>query len=210
MDCVRWYCAKMIEAATRAGVRRVVYTSARHADRSPLDIAPDHRATEAALKASGVPYTILRHGWYSENYTNSIRGALAAGVLVGSADNARISSATRADYAAGDAAVLTGAGHEGRTYELAGDEAWTLSDLAAEISRQTGRTIPYRDLPADELVAVLTRVGLPEPLAEAIAGWDVAAAKGALFDDSRQLSRLIGRPTTPLSVVVGDALMQVA
>jgi NAD(P)H dehydrogenase (quinone) len=200
----------VIDAATRAGVRRIVYTSALHADTSPLDIAPDHRATEAALKASGVPYTILRHGWYTENYINSIRGALAAGALVGSADNGRISSATRADYAAGDAAVLTGSGHEGRTYELAGDEAWTLSDLAAEISRQTGRTVPYRDLPADEYVAVLASAGLPEPLAEAIAGWDVAAAQGALFDDSRQLSRLIGRPTTRLSVVVGDALMQVA
>ena len=196
----------VIEAAKRAGVKRVVYTSALHADTSPLDIAPDHRATEAALKESGVPYTILRHGWYTENYTGAIPGVLATGALIGSADGARISSATRADYAEADAAVLAGTGHEGQTYELAGDEAWTLGDLAAEISRQSGRTIPYQDLPAEEYTAVLVSVGLPEALAQAIAGWDVAAAQGALFDDSHQLSRLIGRPTTPLSVAVAEAL----
>jgi len=200
----------VIEAAKQAGVTRVVYTSALHADSSPLDVAPDHRATEADLKASGVPYTILRNGWYTENYTGSIPGALAAGAFIGSASDARISSATRADYAEAAAAVLAGGGHEGRTYELAGDEAWTLSDLAAEISRQTGRTIPYTNLPAAEYAKVLASVGLPEGLARAIAGWDVAAAQGALFDDSRQLSRLIGRPTTPLSVAVADALQPVA
>jgi NAD(P)H dehydrogenase (quinone) len=200
----------VIEAAKQAGVTRVVYTSALHADSSPLDVAPDHRATEAHLKASDVPYTILRNGWYTENYTGSIPGALAAGAFIGSAGDARISSATRADYAEAAAAVLAGGGHEGRTYELAGDEAWTLSDLAAEISRQTGRTIPYTNLPAAEYAKVLASVGLPEGLARAIAGWDVAAARGALFDDSRQLSRLIGRPTTPLSVAVADALQPVA
>ena len=200
----------VIEAAKQAGVTRVVYTSALHADSSALDVAPDHRATEAHLKASGVPYTILRNGWYTENYTGSIPGALAAGAFIGSASDARISSATRADYAEAAAAVLAGGGHEGRTYELAGDEAWTLSDLAAEISRQTGRTIPYTNLPAAEYAKVLASVGLPEGLARAIAGWDVAAAQGALFDDSRQLSRLIGRPTTPLSVAVADALQPVA
>jgi len=200
----------VIEAAKQAGVRRIVYTSALHADSSPLDIAPDHRATEAALKASSVPYTILRNGWYTENYTGSIPGALAAGALLGSAGDARISSATRADYAEAAAAVLTGTGHEGRTYELAGDEAWTRRDLAAEISRQSGRTIPYTNLPAAEYAKVLTSIGLPEQLAQAIVGWDVAAEQGALFDDSRQLSKLIGRPTTPLSTAVADALGQVA
>ena len=196
----------VVDAAKQAGVRRIVYTSVLHADTSPLDIAPDHRATEADLKASGVPYTILRHSWYTENYTGSITGALAGGALLGSADDAQISSATRADYAEATAAVLTGSGHDGRTYELAGDEAWTLSDLAAEISRQTGRTIPYRNLPPAEYARALSSVGVPEAVAQAIAGWDVAAAQGALFDASRQLSRLIGRPTTPLSVAVADAL----
>jgi NAD(P)H dehydrogenase (quinone) len=200
----------VIEAAKSSSVTRVVYTSALHANSSPLDVAADHRATEADIKRSGVQYSILRNGWYTENYTLSIPGALAAGALLGSADDGRISSATRADYAEAAAAVLTGAGHEGQTYELAGDWAWTLSDLAAEISRQTGRTIPYKNLPAAEYAKVLTSGGLPEALAQAIAGWDVAAAQGALFDDSRQLSKLIGRPTTPLSVSVADALPQVA
>lgn len=196
----------VIDAAKRAGVRRVVYTSVLRADDSPLDIAADHRATEADLKASGVPHTILRNGWYTENYTGSIPGALAGGAFLGSAGDARIASATRADYAEAAAAVLAGAGHEGRTYELAGDAAWTLADLAAELSRQTGRAIPYRDLPPAEYAATLTGFGLPERLAQAIAGWDAAAAQGALFDDSRQLSRLIGRPTTPLPTAVAEAL----
>jgi NAD(P)H dehydrogenase (quinone) len=200
----------VIEAAKRAGVRRIVYTSALHADTSPLDVAPDHRATEADLKAAGLEYTILRNGWYTENYASSIQGALVAGALLGSAGDGLISSATRADYAEAAAVVLTRAGHDGRTYELAGDEAWTLEDLAAEISRQTGRTIRYRNLPRAEYAQVLLGIGLPEALAHAIAGWDEAAAQGALFDGSRQLSRLIRRPTTPLSVAVAAALQQVA
>jgi NAD(P)H dehydrogenase (quinone) len=196
----------VINVAKRAGVRRIVYTSALHADTSPLDIAVDHRATEADVKASGIGYTILRNGWYTENYTDSIPTALGAGAFFGCADDALISSATRTDYAEGAAAVLTGTGHEGRTYELAGDEAWTMSDLAFEVSRQTGRTIPYKDLPQEQYMKLLTSVGVPEELAQAIVGWDLAAAQGALFDASHQLSRLIGRPTTQLPAAVADAL----
>ena len=196
----------VIEAAKRAGVKRIVYTSLLRADSSPLSLAGEHLATENALKASGIPFTILRNGWYTENYTGSIGGALAGGAFLGSAGEGRISGATRADYADAAVAVLTGAGHEGKTYELAGDESWTLSDLAAEISRQSGKTIPYRNLPEAEYAAVLRSFGLPEGLAGAIAGWDTSAGQGALLDDSRQLSTLIGRRTTPLSVAVADAL----
>lgn len=191
-----------IDAAKRAGVTRIVYTSAIHADVSPLDIAADHRAAESDLRASGVAYTIVRNGWYTENYASAISGALASGAVLGSADGARISSATRADYAEGIAVVLAGTGHEGRIYELAGDEAWTMSELAAEIGRRSGRPVKYRDLPPAEYARILASVGIPGDVAQAIAGWDVAAAQGALFDDSRTLSRLIGRPTTPLSAAV--------
>jgi NAD(P)H dehydrogenase (quinone) len=198
----------VIEAAKQAGVKRIVYTSLLHADASPLGLAGEHRATEAELKTSGVPFTILRNGWYTENYTGSIPGALAGGAFIGSAGDGRISSATRADFAEAAVAALVGEGHDGKTYELAGDDAWTLGDLAAEISRQTGKTIPYKDLPEVEYAAALTGFGLPEGLAQAIAGWDIGAKQGALFDDGRQLSKLIGRPTTPLSVAVADALKQ--
>jgi NAD(P)H dehydrogenase (quinone) len=196
----------VIAAAKTAGVKRIVYTSLLRADTSPLSLAGEHLATEEALKASGIPVTILRNGWYTENYTASIPGALAGGAFIGSAGEGRISGATRADYA--DAAVVaaTSSGQEGRTYELAGDEAWTLGELAAEISRQTGKTIPYRDLPESEYAAALESFGLPAALAKAIASWDTGASQGALFDDSRQLSRLIGRPTTPLSAAVSEAL----
>ena len=196
----------VIEAAKKAGVKRIVYTSLLHADTSPLSLAQEHRETEDMLREAGIPFTILRNGWYTENYTASVQGALAGGAFIGSAGEGRISSAARADYAEAAATVLTSAGHEGKTYELAGDEAYTLTDLAAEISRQSGKAIPYKNLSEADYAAVLAGLGLPVGVAQAIAGWDVGASKGALFDDGRQLSRLIGRPSTPLSTMVAGAL----
>jgi NAD(P)H dehydrogenase (quinone) len=196
----------VIEAATQAGVQRIVYTSLLHADTSPLDLAAEHLETEHLLKATGIAHTILRNGWYTENYTASVKGALAGGAFIGSAGAGRISWAARADYAAAAVTVLTGAGHDGRTYELAGDASYTLSDLAAEISRQTGKETPYNDLPEADYAAALVGFGVPEGFARMIAGWDVGASRGALFDDGRQLSALIGRPTTPLAATVAEAL----
>jgi NAD(P)H dehydrogenase (quinone) len=197
----------IIEAAKAAGVTRIVYTSLLHADRSSMKgLSDEHFATETAVKTAGIPFTILRNGWYTENYTGSVPGAVAGGALLGSAGEGKIASATRADFADAAVAVLTTDGHDGRTYELAGDEAYTLSDLAAEISRQTGKPVPYRNLPEADYAAALTGFGLPRPVAEAIAGWDVSASHGALFDDSHELSALIGRSTTPLAVAVAEAL----
>jgi NAD(P)H dehydrogenase (quinone) len=196
----------VIEAAKNAGVKRIVYTSLLHADTSPLSLADEHRATEAELKASSIPYTILRNGWYTENYTASVGGAVAGGAFIGSAGEGKISSATRADYAEAAVAVLTGEGHDGKTYELAGDDAYTLSDLAAETSRQTGKDIPYKNLAEADYAKALAGLGLPEWLTKAIPSFDVGAAEGALFEDVRQLSKLIGRPTTPLSTAVAEAL----
>ncbi|GAB2943428.1 SDR family oxidoreductase [Hymenobacter coalescens] len=196
----------VIEAARQAGVKRLVYTSVLHADRSPLSLAEEHRATEAELQASGLAYTLLRNGWYTENYTGSVPGALAGGAFIGSAGEGNISSATREDFAEAAAVVLTSAGHEGQTYELAGDDAYTLTELAAEVSRQTGKDIPYRNLPVADYAAALAGFGVPEGYAHGIASWDADAAGGALFDDSRQLSKLIGRPTTPLATAVAAAL----
>ena len=196
----------VIEAARRAGVSRLVYTSLLHADRSPISLAAEHVETEAALKASGIAYTILRNGWYTENYTGLVAGALAGGAFIGSAGDGRISAATRADFADAAAAVLTGSGHEGRTYELAGDTSFSLAELAAEISRQTARALPYVNLPEAEYAATLAGFGLPEFLAKGLAAWDVDASRGALFDEGRELSRLIGRPTTSLAEAVAAAL----
>ncbi|EQB14933.1 SDR family oxidoreductase [Sphingobium lactosutens] len=200
----------IIDAARTAGVSRIVYTSLLHADTSPLSLAEEHRQTEAALKGAGITYTILRNSWYTENYTGSIGGALAGGAFIGSAGDGKISSASRLDYAEAAVAVLTSEGHEGKTYELAGDTAWTLTDLAAEISKQSGKDIPYKNLTEAEYTKALIEVGLPKALAASIAGWDVSASEGALFDDGKQLSKLIGRSTTPLSVSVADALKALA
>lgn len=196
----------VIDAAKAAGVSRIVYTSILNAPANPISLAEEHRATEADLAASGLTTTILRNGWYTENYTGSLPAALANGAIVGSAGTGRISAATRADFAAAAVAVLTGEGHEGQVYELAGNVPFTLDDLAAEVSAQTGKTIPYKDLPAEDYAKILESVGLDAGLAAAIASYDVEASKGALYSEDKTLSRLIGRPTTPLSEAVKAAL----
>lgn len=196
----------VIDAAKAAGVTFIAYTSLLHADTSPLGLGVEHRATEAALAASGIPHALLRNGWYSENYAASIPGALASGAFIGSAGDGKIASAARADYAAAAAAVLTAPDAAGKIYELAGDEAYTLADLAAEISRQTGKTIPYHNLTEADFAATLVKIGLPEGLANMLADSDASAARGCLFDDSHTLSKLIGRPTTALKDVVAAAL----
>ncbi|WP_262247175.1 SDR family oxidoreductase [Parapedobacter soli] len=196
----------IIEAAQKAGVKWIVYTSLLHADTSSLSLAPEHIETEKLLKASGIPHTILRNGWYTENYTVSIPGAVGAGAFVGSAGDGKISSATREDFAEAAAVVLSGEGHVGKVYELAGDDAYTLKDLAAEISRQTGKDIPYNNLPEAEYAKVLESIGIPEGLAQALASFDVGASKGDLFDEGKVLSGLIGRPTTSLADAVKKAL----
>jgi NAD(P)H dehydrogenase (quinone) len=196
----------VIKAAKKTGVKWIVYTSILRADTSTISLAQEHLATEDELKNSNIPFTILRNGWYTENYSGSIPGALAGGAFIGSAGEGRISAAARADYAEAAVAVLTTEGNEGVIYELAGDDRWTLSDLAAEISRQSGKNIPYVDMPEAEYAKALMSFGIPEDLAKAIAGWDVAASKGDLYDDEHQLSMLIGHPTTPLSVVVAETL----
>ncbi len=201
--------ANVIEAAKKAGVKWVVYTSLLHADTSSLSLAPEHYATEKALQASGLTYTILRNGWYTENYTGSVAGAVAAGAFIGSAGDGKISSAARADFADAAVAVVTSAGHENKVYELAGDSSYTLADLAAEISKQSGKAIPYNNLPETAYADILKSFGLPEMFADAIASWDTGASKGDLFDESHQLSKLIGRPTTPLSETVKAALAAV-
>ena len=196
----------VIEAAKAAGVGRIVYTSLLHANVTPLSLADEHLATESLLAASGIPHTVLRNGWYSENYEGRIAAALDAGALVGSARDGKVSAASRRDYAEAAAVVLTAPGHEGKTYELAGDEAFTLSELAAEVSRQSGRDISYRDLPEAEYAAVLSSSGMPEAFATMLAGADVAVAEGALFDDRRELSSLIGRGTTPIATTISHVL----
>ena len=196
----------VIDAAKKAGVKLLAYTSVLRADTSPLGLAAEHKETEAYIRASGVPSVLLRHGWYTENYTAGTPGALAHGAVYGCAGNGRISSATRADYAEADVAVLTADNQTGKVYELAGDTSYTLSELAAEISRQSGKNIGYVNLPEAEYKNVLVKVGLPEPVAALLSDSDTGVSKGGLFDDGHQLSKLIGRPTTPLAMAVEAAL----
>jgi len=196
----------VIDAARRAGVKLLAYTSVLRADTSPLGLAAEHKETEALIRASGIPFTLLRNGWYTENYTAGISGALVHGAVYGCAGEGRIASAARADYAEAAAAALTADNQAGRIYELAGDTAYTLAELAAEISRQSGKNIGYVNLPEAEYKHVLMKAGLPEVVAALLADSDTGVSKGALFDDGHQLSKLIGRPTTSLAAAVAAAL----
>jgi len=196
----------VIDAAKAAGVSRIVYTSILKADVSPMLIAQDHRVTEALIAASGLSATILRNGWYTENWTGTLGAALEAGALIGSAGSARFTPATRSEYAQAIAVVAASANHAGKTYELGGDEAFTLADLAAEVTRQSGRPLPYNDLPPEVYQGILESFGLPAGFAAMLVDVDVKAADGWLEDSSGTLSDLLGRPTTPMAAAVSAAL----
>lgn len=198
--------SNIIAAAKQAGVKLIAYTSLLHADKSPLALAEEHIVTEQQLKESGVPFVLLRNGWYTENYLASVPPAIQHGVFIGSAGEGKIASATRADYAAAAAKVLTLDNQAGKVYELAGDHGWTLTELAAEVSLQSGKPVVYQNLDEADFKAALQGAGLPEGFAALLANSDAGAEKGGLFDDSHQLSKLIGRPTTSLSDSVKSAL----
>ena len=198
----------VIEAAKKAGMKHIIYTSLLDAtnDNTVKSLAGEYVETEAALKASGIIYTILRNGWYTENYTASIPAALANNAFYGSAKNGKISSALRAELAEAAVNVTLGEGHENRTYELASSTSWTLSDLAAEISKQTGKEIPYVDISVEDYTTALVKAGLDEGLAGFIAEYDVDASNGALFSEDKTLEKLLGRPIAGLDVAVKQAL----
>lgn len=189
----------VIEAAKSADVQFIAYTSILHADRSPLSLHVEHVETEKMLADSGISYTLLRNGWYTENYLASVPAAIEHGVFLGAAGDGKIVSATRADYALAAARVISEEGHIGKVYELAGDEAWTLEQLAKELTKQSGKQVIYNNLSQADFVAALKTAGLPDKLSNMLADSDIGASKGGLFDDSHTLSKLIGRRTTTLA-----------
>ncbi|WP_345817021.1 SDR family oxidoreductase (plasmid) [Paraburkholderia sp. PREW-6R] len=196
----------VIDAAKKAGVKLVAYTSMLRADTSTLILAAEHKATEAYLTASGLDFVLLRNGWYLENMTDALAPALTNGAIVGSASNGRFAAASRADYAEAAVKVLTQPGHVNKTYELAGDHPFAMPEFADEVSRQVGRTIAYKNLPPEEYEAMLLAIGLPKMIVDVVVDADVKSAKGELDSSSRDLSRLLGRSTTHFSDAIKAAL----
>ncbi|KAB1144111.1 SDR family oxidoreductase [Streptomyces luteolifulvus] len=194
----------VIDAARNAGAALLAYTSAPGTLSAAL--ADDHRGTEEALLASGVPYALLRNGWYNENYTENLAPVLQHNAVVQAAGEGRVASAARADYAGAAVAVLTGEGHENQTYELGGDTAWGFAEYAAELSRQTGKEIAYHAVPVEAFTEILAGAGLPAPFAAILAGVDLSIEKGELGTVTGDLSRLTGRPTTPIADSIAAAL----
>lgn len=195
----------VINAAKAAGVGLISYTSVLHAPTSTIGLVDEHRMTEAALIASGVPHVLLRNGWYSENYTGALGPSIEHGAIIGAAGEGRISSASRADLAAGAVAGLVD-GTKGDVFELAGDECFTMTEFAAHVARIAGKPVAYVDMSQADYAAALKGVGLPGAIADMLADSSSASSRDQLFDDSRTLSRLIGRPTTPIANTIAAAL----
>ena len=196
----------VVEAAKQAGVQHLVYTSAPYADTTELVLAPEHKATEEAVLASGLPYTFLRNGWYHENYVDTIRTGAETGELVGAAGDGRVASAARKDFADAAVAVLTQPGHENQVYELTGDTAWTFVELAEEIAKVADRPVTYRNVSAAQLQQHLVEQGTPPEVAGFLAALDANIAAGTLGHTPGTLRRLIGRPTTPIAAAVREIL----
>jgi NAD(P)H dehydrogenase (quinone) len=196
----------VVEAARQVGVGHIAYTSILYADTTPLGLAPEHKATEELIRASGLPFTFLRNGWYTENFDAAITQAASTGILVGGAGDGRVSAAGRADYAAAAAAVLTGQGHQGKIYELGGAPAWTYSDLAAAIAKAAGKPVVYQNLTVGQHRQALADAGVPEHYAGLVVDSDQGIAAGYLETDSGDLTRLIGRATTTLADAVTASL----
>ncbi|MHA7772140.1 SDR family oxidoreductase [Roseibium sp. M-1] len=196
----------VIDAAKAAGVRFIVYTSLLNVPHSSLQLGIEHAATETLLAESGIAHAVLRNGWYVENFGGKIAAALAHGTVAGAAGDGKISAAGREDYAEAAARVLTGDDLSTRAYELGGSPAFSLGDLAAELSRQSGRTIPFNNLPEDTYAGILVQAGLPEGFAKVLADADRGTAAGELFTTSTALQDLIGHPTRTLSDLIAEAL----
>ena len=196
----------VIDAAAKAGVALLGYTSVLGGDLATFRLADEHHAAEAAIRASGLPFVLLRNGWYTENYTGTLAQALEHGAVFAGAGEGRVASATRADFAAAAVAVLTTEGHENRAYELSGDTAWSFAEYAAEVAAQSGRPVVYRQLTPEQHLQLLLDAGLPQPFAEILVDVDAGIARGELAVSTGELSRLIGRPTTPLADSVRAAL----
>ncbi len=196
----------IIDAAVAAGVASIAYTSVLHADTSKIGLAAEHLTTEDLLKASGLPFTLLRNSWYIENYTATLAQTIAQQVILGSAGTGQVAAATRADFAAAAATVLTSQDEDGAIYELGGDVPFTMAELADTITRVTGTTVTYQNLTASEHVAALVAGGLPHPVAEFLADADAGIARGDLDTKSGDLRRLIARPTTSLEAAVAAAV----
>ncbi|ATG49560.1 NAD(P)-dependent oxidoreductase [Celeribacter ethanolicus] len=195
----------VIEAAKAAGVKFIAYTSILNADTGNMALAEEHLATEAMLKDSGLPHTLLRNGWYSENITMTLGQDLELGQHFGAAGEGKLATAPRKDYAEAAAIVLAG-GHDGEVLELAGDEAYTLAEYAAIVAEASGKPVVYTDMPEAAFTEALVGAGLPAGFAAILADSDAKAAKGALFDGSQTLSKLIGHPTEPIAETVKAAL----
>ncbi len=199
----------VIEAASAAGVEFIAYTSIANADTTGMKLAAEHQATEGILKDSGVPFVLLRNGWYLENYTEQLQGTLAQGALAGSAGMGKVSAASRMDYAEAAAAVLVADNQAGKVYELGGDHAFTLEELAQEISTAANTQVTYQDLPASDYAGLLAGFGVPQPFADILADCDLGIARGELLVRGSDLRELIGRPTTPMPDAVRSAVAAV-
>lgn len=190
--------AAVIDAAKANGVKLIAYTSIVQADTSRNPLAPDHKATEALLKGSGVPFVVLRNNWYIENYADDVKYAPMSGVIANAAPTGRVASASRVEYAEAAVNALTGEGHAGKIYELTGPVAWNFTEFAAALSEVIGKPVAYHKQTPGERTKALVAAGLPEGIAGFVLSLDLTTEDGTLAAVSTDLETLLGRK--PLSL----------
>src|SRR6187549_202798 len=194
-----------IDAAKKAGVSYLAYTSVLNAQGSKLLLAAEHVLTENLLGKSGLNYDVLRMPWYSENYVGSLAPSIEHGAIYGATGDGRLSTATRADLAGGAVgALLNSPG--GKVYEFAGDQSWSMAEFAAEVGRQAGKPVEYVNQSESDYAKTLESVGLPPPVAGFLASTSYLAGFGELYSESKDLSTLSGRASTPISETIAEAL----
>ncbi|MEH7097729.1 SDR family oxidoreductase [Neobacillus vireti] len=186
-----------VQAAERAGVKFIAYTSLANATESKNLMAPPHVATEAAIIKTGIPYSFLRNNWYLENEMGSIQGALAGAPWVTSAGEGKVGWALQQDYADAAAAVLLGNGHENSVYELSGP-LLTQAELASELGAVLGKEIPVQQVSDEKYAEIMKGLGLPDFVIPIVVGIQESIRNGSLDVESNDFEKVLGRPVTPI------------
>ncbi|TGN02330.1 SDR family oxidoreductase [Leptospira dzoumogneensis] len=181
-----------VDAAVKVGAKRVLYTSLTKANEVPVTFAFEHEGTEEKIKQSGLAYTILRNNLYSDYLIPKLQHSIASGSLYGSGGEGSCAYISRTDCAKAAAAALLSSGSGNQILEISGPKAWTYPELAKFISELTGVSVSYVDLPAEELSKALVGAGVPKPMADALASFDVSIREGYLKDVNTLVKDLIG------------------
>ena len=186
-----------VAAAQAAGVGHIVYTSMPNPEGSAVTFAGDHLGTENAVKATGIPYTILRNAWYQENLFMSLPSALASGQWYSANGDGKIGHVARADCARAAAAVLFDP-PVNQTLTLTGPQTFTTAEVADLVSEVTGKPIQVIGVSDEQLAGGLKHAGLPDALIPMLVSFDTNTRQGGFDIVTDAVEKLTGRAPVTL------------